>query len=142
MTRQPVGPRWEPETEAGPQILIVDDSVDLCELITELLSLSGYVTAIASDGAAALRLLRDGLRPRMILLEGGVPVVDGLGFLENAEGLLEGVSIVWMTGDDAEVEHPAVAGTLRKPFELDDLLRVVRLHAGDGGPARTARTIS
>jgi two-component system OmpR family response regulator len=126
---------WELETEAGPHVLIVDDSVDLCELITELLSLSGYVTAIAGDGATALRLLRDGLRPRMILLDRSVPVLDGLGFLENADGLLQGISIVWMTGDDAEVEHPAVAGTLRKPFELDDLLRVVRLHAGDGEPA-------
>ncbi len=89
MTRQPGGPIWEPETEAGPHVLIVDDCVDLCELITELLSLSGYVTAIAGDGATALRLLRDGLRPRMILLDRGVPVLDGLGFLENADRLLE-----------------------------------------------------
>ncbi len=47
-----------------------------------------------------------------------------------------------MTGDDAVVHHPAVAETLRKPFELDELLRVVRLHAGDGGRFRTASKVS
>ncbi len=69
---------WELEKRDGPDVPIVDDSVDLCELITELLSLSGYVTASAGDGAQALGLLRDGLRPRMILLDRGVPVLDGL----------------------------------------------------------------
>ena len=65
---------WELEKRDGPDVPIVDDSVDLCELI----SLSGYVTASAGDGGQALGLLRDGLRPRMILLDRGVPVLDGL----------------------------------------------------------------
>jgi two-component system response regulator CpxR len=133
---------WELEKRDGPDVLIVDDRVDLCELIAELLSLSGYVTASAGDGAQALGLLRDGLRPRMILLDRGIPVLDGLRFLDDAEGLLQGISIVWMTGDDAVVRHPAVAETLHKPFELDELLRVVRLHAGDGGSSRTASKVS
>jgi CheY-like chemotaxis protein len=44
---------WELEKRDGPDVLIVDDRVDLCELIAELLSLSGYVTASAGDGGRA-----------------------------------------------------------------------------------------
>jgi CheY-like chemotaxis protein len=72
------------------QVLIVDDCTDLCELISEMLSISGYTSATAHDGAEALRLLRAGLRPRMILLDRAIPVLDGPQFLDGAAGLLEG----------------------------------------------------
>jgi CheY-like chemotaxis protein len=124
------------------QVLIVDDCADLCELISEMLEISGYTTASAPDGAQALRLLRAGLRPKMILLDRAIPVLDGPQVLDGAAGLLEGTRIVWMTGDETMIDHPAVVGMLRKPFELDDLLRLVRAHVGGGGPPENSQLAS
>src|ERR1700730_7838382 len=83
---------------SGAQVLIVDDCADLCDLISEMLQISGYTTASAHDGAQALRLLRAGLRPKLILLDRAIPVLDGPQFLDGAASLLEDARIVWMTG--------------------------------------------
>jgi CheY-like chemotaxis protein len=109
-------------------VLIVDDSADLRELIGEVLETAGYAVTGAEDGAKALRLLRCGLNPRLILLDRNIPVLDGPELLQKAHGLLSGVAVVWMTGEDHDVSHPSVVATLRKPFDLDDVVRVVQVH--------------
>jgi hypothetical protein len=43
--------------------------------------------------------------------------------------MLAGIPVVAMTGMDEDLHHPAVVGTLRKPFDLLDLLEMVRNHA-------------
>jgi two-component system response regulator MprA len=124
------------------QVLIVDDCADLCELISEMLEISGYTTASAHDGAQALRLLRAGLGPKMILLDRAIPVLDGPHFLDGAAGLLGDTRIVWMTADEEVIDHPAVVGMLKKPFDLDDLLRMVRAHVGGGEPPENSKLAS
>jgi CheY-like chemotaxis protein len=112
-----------------PDILIVEDQSDLRELIFEFLCGEGYSAATAVDGGEALRLLRSGSRPRLILLDRYMPVLDGRGFLAAAQALLVGIPVVELTAVDEDLRHPAVVGTLRKPFDLDQLLQVVRSHA-------------
>src|SRR5438105_6282155 len=79
-----------------PQVLVVDDDEVLRQLIAEFLSLAGYRVEGAPDGAEALRLLRGGMRSRVILLDRNVPVLDGPRFLNAAEDLLLGIAVIWM----------------------------------------------
>jgi CheY-like chemotaxis protein len=60
-----------------PRVLMVEDHPDVAGLYQLKLQLEGYRVAVASDGAAGLRLARS-LRPDLILLDIHVPHLDGL----------------------------------------------------------------
>jgi CheY-like chemotaxis protein len=56
---------------------MVEDHPDIADLYQLKLQLDGYRVAVASDGAAGLRLARS-LTPDLILLDIHVPQLDGL----------------------------------------------------------------
>ncbi len=58
------------------RIVVADDNVDSAESLAALLTLSGHSVFVAHDGAAALRLTR-ALRPTLVVLDLGMPVMDG-----------------------------------------------------------------
>ena len=60
-----------------PRVLMVEDHPDIADLYQLKLQLDGYRVAVASDGAAGLRLARS-LTPALILLDIHVPQLDGL----------------------------------------------------------------
>ena len=62
---------------AQPRVLMVEDHPDIADLYQLKLQLDGYRVAVASDGAAGLRLARS-LTPDLILLDIHVPQLDGL----------------------------------------------------------------
>jgi CheY-like chemotaxis protein len=111
-------------------VLVVDDSADLAEMIVEYLSSLGYQAVSAPDGAEALRLLLGGATAKLILLDGNTPVLDGAGFLHAATGNLDGVAVVWMSGRAETTSHPAIVASLLKPFDLEALQRLVERHVG------------
>ena len=62
---------------AQPRVLMVEDHPDIADLYQLKLQLDGYRVAVASDGAAGLRMARS-LMPDLILLDIHVPQLDGL----------------------------------------------------------------
>src|SRR3954468_24708595 len=118
----------------GPAILVVEDDEATREAECLLLRNRGYEVASAADGREALDRLRAGLRPRLILLDLMLPVLDG--YALRAELLrdpeLGGIPVVvcW-----AAAALPGRAGTLRpaavlaKPFEPNRLAEAVRAAA-------------
>ena len=63
----------------GP-VFVVNDDAETAEAIKALLEHDGYEVETAADGQTALRKLRDGLRPCIILLDLMMPVIDGYQF--------------------------------------------------------------
>ena len=63
----------------GP-VLIVDDDPDIRGAIGELFELSGHAVVTAQGGVEAMRRLRDGLMPCLILLDIEMPRGDGVSF--------------------------------------------------------------
>src|SRR5690606_35569965 len=68
-------------TGGGPaaariSVLIVDDNRDSAETLAFLLKMEGHEVRTAHDGPEALRLLQ-GYRPRLILLDLGLPGMSG-----------------------------------------------------------------
>lgn len=107
-------------------VLLVEDEHDLRSTLEELLAEEGFQVVAAADGAIALEWVLGGGRPALVLLDFYMPRLNGWDFLERLEALMgaHGVPVVAMSG--SEVHHPALAATLRKPFELGEFVDLVR----------------
>ncbi len=111
-------------------ILVVDDDTDLRETVADALVEEGYEVATAPNGAEALRLLRAGARPNVILLDLMMPVLDGWGF--RAEQLrdpsIASIPVIVFTAyavSDEAAEKLKADRMLRKPILLRDLFATV-----------------
>jgi CheY-like chemotaxis protein len=118
------------ETE---DILIVEDDPDLREVLDITLQAEGYAVATASDGAEALARLQsrvDKTRPRLILLDLRMPVMNGWQFRERQrqDPELAEIPVVVLS---AALDLPVRASDLKadaylpKPVALDRLLEIV-----------------
>lgn len=58
-------------------ILVVDDDIEICELLDEYLSKSGFSVATVSDGRALAQYLTDHGYPDLVLLDVMLPGEDG-----------------------------------------------------------------
>jgi CheY-like chemotaxis protein len=106
-------------------ILVVDDNVDALEMLTEALNLLGHDAHPAADAEAALALAGT-LKPRLALLDIGLPLIDGyeLGRRLRALPGLSAIKLVALTGygqaSDRERSRSAgFAAHLVKPVDLD-----------------------
>ena len=123
--------------DPGPCILVVDDDYDVRQGIAEILEEEGYYPALASNGAEALQLLGNGLRPRLILLDLMMPVMDGETFCKHrkADEQLSLIPVVIVSADAAAKEKSNGCGAvalLRKPVQLQTLLETAERYAGPG----------
>jgi CheY-like chemotaxis protein len=120
---------------APARVLLVDDDEGIREFVSLVLADEGYEVLVAPHGVVALELLETA-RPAVILLDMRTPVMDGPTFVGAYRGRPgPHAPIVVLTAsrdaadDAAEIDAD---GYLAKPFELDDLLRLVRQYAGGG----------
>ena len=124
-----------------PQVLVVEDDLEVRDALLRFLAASGYATRSAATGMAGLtEAMRD--RPDVVVLDLGLPDVDGTELL----GMLRAVStvpVVVVTARDTDEQIVAVlnAGAddyLVKPFsaaQLDARIRAVLRRVGaDGRP--------
>jgi CheY-like chemotaxis protein len=124
-------------TAHPPQILLIEDDPDIREGLRELLESSGHVVDTAEDGLKGIeRILA--ARPRLVLVDIGLPGLDGFAVAERVRRLLtkEEVWLVALTGltRDEDVERMVSSGFddyLPKPISFDrlDALVAARLSA-------------
>jgi len=115
----------------GDRILVVEDDDDIREVVGEVLSSEGYRVDVAKDGIDALAKLDGTGLPPLILLDMMMPRMDGETFLRalRDQPSLADASVVVISGNAAVREKANtlhVAGCLVKPFELDELLGLIR----------------
>jgi two-component system, chemotaxis family, chemotaxis protein CheY len=112
-----------------PLILVVDDDPDILDALSEILEAEGYEVDRARHGQEALARI-DQRRPDLILLDLMMPVMDGWEFahaLRRREDVGQ-LPIVILSADrqaGAKARVVGARGFLAKPFELNELLRVV-----------------
>ena len=112
-------------------ILVVDDEVGIRELLSEILIDEGYDVRLAENATAA-RLVRNELRPDLVLLDIWMPDTDGISLLKewHAAGHLN-MPVVMMSGHgtiDTAVEATRFGAFdfLEKPIALQKLLSTVQ----------------
>lgn len=122
------------------RVLVVDDDPPIRELLRVILELEGYEVVTVSDGAQALEVLMSGDELWIVLMDVTMPRMSGLDVCHHLEAAGAWASrhpLALMTAgllDECECPPPARA-LLRKPFDLDAVVRLV------GGLARAARRI-
>jgi CheY-like chemotaxis protein len=131
-----------------PRILVVDDNADAASGLGRLLSLLGNEVRVVHDGAAALSEI-DRFRPQAVLLDLGMPIMNGFETAEQIRARPESkdIALVAITGwgqnrDRQRTEAAGFAAHLTKPVNLDQLEAVLCRLAGDkpGSTALPKRT--
>jgi len=120
------------------KVLLVDDDQEVLEFLRTLLEVEGYSPVMAGDAGAALQALRGG-DVHLVLLDIAMPDVDGLQLCRQikADPRLAEVAVVVVSarpGQHVEEEARAAGADdfMRKPFDNDELLSLLRQRVGDG----------
>jgi two-component system nitrogen regulation response regulator GlnG len=113
-------------------VLVIDDEPTICWALERSLKREGYAVVLASSAEEGLRIARE-QKPALVLLDVRLPREDGLTALPKITDATGGAPVVIMTAfGDLESAVKAVergaADYLTKPFKLDDVSRVCRIH--------------
>jgi two-component system KDP operon response regulator KdpE len=116
-------------TAARLKILIVDDEPPIRKLLRMGLNTQGYDVLDAANGKAALALLDE--RPDLIILDLGLPDIQGLELLRMIRARVESVPIVVLSsrsdeGGKVEALDLGADDYITKPFGMDELLARMR----------------
>ncbi len=120
-----------PSHGASSVVLVVDDDRAIRGTLGEVLQDEGYEPSIVANGREALQLLKEGLRPCVILLDLTMPIMDGWDFRANQliDPDLSAIPVVVITaaGYRPETIQTQLAGVgfIRKPLMLDEVLAAV-----------------
>jgi DNA-binding response OmpR family regulator len=113
-------------------ILVADDDDDILLLVTTRLRRDGFDVVQASSGDKALELARE-KRPRLAVLDIGMPGLDGLEVLEQirADEELRDMRVLLLTAkaQESDVRRGYETGAdayVKKPFSPADLAARVR----------------
>jgi CheY-like chemotaxis protein len=111
------------------EILVVDDDCETLDAIVELLWHSGYQAVGAASGPEALTRANT-TRPDLFLIDLFMPVMDGLELIARLgeDPDLARRPKVAMTAWPRPLELPHGVSLLKKPFELEALLKLISLH--------------
>jgi chemosensory pili system protein ChpA (sensor histidine kinase/response regulator) len=131
----------EAAPRAVPTIMVVDDSLTVRRVTQRLLERQGYNVLLAKDGVDALRQLQD-VKPDVMLVDIEMPRMDGYDLTRNVRGArpTADIPIIMITSRTAE-KHRSTAFELGvneylgKPYQEDELLRLLRQYLAEGATA-------
>jgi DNA-binding response OmpR family regulator len=122
------------------RVLLVEDDRDIAEPLARALGREGYEVSEAGDGRVALEGVL-AAPPDLIILDIGLPGIDGLEVCRHVRDLHPQLPILMLTARDGELE--TVAGLdagaddyVTKPFRLSVLLARVRAMLRRSAPSR------
>ncbi len=130
-------------TVAGERILVVEDDKRIGSTLLRALEGNGYVAAWCQTGAAALESLVD--RPDLVLLDLGLPDIDGLELCRQIRTLDGTIEIIILTARDEELDiviglDAGAVDYITKPFRLAELSARVRAQLRRNETASFIRT--
>lgn len=110
------------------RVLVVEDDADILSSLVEVIREEGYEVLSAANGFQALAQLEQ--HPvDLIFLDLMMPIMDGWRFLDEMHQRYPSLhpKVVLLSavhGLPAEAERLGVSRYLRKPFELEDVVRI------------------
>ena len=117
------------------RVLIVEDEPGMASFIDKGLSSRGYATKVCVDGAEATAIASDNDFD-LVILDLGLPDVDGLSVLREIRRRGERMPVIILTArddltDKVEGLDAGAGDYVTKPFKLDELLARVRVQLRD-----------
>ena len=119
-------------TDDYPRVMVVDDNPDIAESMQMLLEMWGFEVETAGEGTTALQKVQT-FRPRIVLLDIGLPVMNGYEVAEKILALpdLPEMVLIALTGygqreDLQRSEEAGFRHHLVKPADPDELLSLLQ----------------
>jgi two-component system OmpR family response regulator len=130
------GPR--PDTADGATVLVVDDDEFIRDLTSSALRIAGFAATTSAGGLEVLATI-DRQRPDLVVLDVGLPGVDGFELCRRLRASGDQTPVVFLTARDADEDK--ISGFtkggddyLTKPFSLEELVARVRAVLRRTGP--------
>jgi two-component system KDP operon response regulator KdpE len=116
-------------TAAPQKVLVIDDEPPISKLLRLGLGTQGYEILEAPNGRTALELIAQ--KPDLVILDLGLPDMQGLDLLTSIRARLDSVPIVVLSSRDDEAGKVAALDRgaddyVTKPFGMDELLARMR----------------
>lgn len=114
----------------GPCIVVIDDEVEICRLLKDVLTAQGYTVSTACDPAEGVWMVKK-LRPDLLMLDVDMPKMSGIEVLRWIKETDEAVAAIIMTGSGSVASKKAAMrqgayGFIAKPFDLGHVKALVR----------------
>ncbi len=109
-------------------VLVVDDEDTIVQLLSDILSDEGLEVETAPDGRMALKKLRGGLRPGLMISDVMMPGLDGWGLYRalRCELELASIGVILMSaGRNRPQRLDPATRFITKPFDVADVLEAV-----------------
>ncbi len=119
-----------PQQDDSPRVLVVDDEKVIREVLSDFLTMEGFVVRTVEDGAAAFAELQR-RSYNLVISDMKMPNVGGLELLEKIAEAKLNVVVIIMTGFGTvetaiEAMKKGAYDYLLKPFKVEDVVRVVQ----------------
>jgi DNA-binding response OmpR family regulator len=120
------------------RILIAEDESRIASFVEKGLSAAGFAVTAVTDGRAALSEAQSG-QYDLLILDIGLPGIDGFGILETLRGEGNPIAVIVLTARDSGADtvrglENGANDYMAKPFRFDELLARVRLRLQDTRP--------
>lgn len=124
-----------PSDDDSRYVLLVDDDEGIRVSLRMLLEDEAYRVIEAPDGIVAWDVLRTFAEPAVVITNHNMPRLDGPGLInliQEESGVADRVALIYITAGNRvitptlqqQLAHLS-ATTLRKPFDIEDMLRAV-----------------
>jgi CheY-like chemotaxis protein len=120
------GPLLADAAPAARHVLVAEDEAMFRDAAVESLKACGFNVFQAGDGEEALAILRAHPEISLLVSDVRMPNMDGYALVEQGLALRPKLKVILMTGyaqNPPKVVQAQDIGTLRKPFDIDDLCR-------------------
>lgn len=118
------------------EVLAVDDSRTMRDMLNLALSSAGFTTHLAEDGVHGLEVL-EGIEPDVIITDINMPRMDGFGFMDavRSESKWSRIPILVLTTESADelktkARAAGATGWIVKPFDPAKLVKALQMVAG------------
>ena len=121
-------------SDGGP-VLVVDDDASIRDAVRDVLESAGIAVETAANGADALQKVSRH-RPRLVLLDMRMPVLDGWGFASALQerGLALPVVVMTAAADAGRwADEIGAIGVVAKPFGVAELVSAVHRYSATAG---------
>ena len=107
------------------RILLVEDDPGIRRFLEVVVARGGFIVDSATDGAEALRLLKQNTYDLM-LLDLMLPRISGFDVISALRKLKTRPAVIVVTSNDAnDLDPEIIASIVRKPFDLNELMTLV-----------------
>lgn len=126
------------------RVLVVEDDRSLVRALANNLKVRGYKVDVATDGATAVKRAAD-KRPDLVIVDLGLPELDGLEVIRSIRGWTE-IPIIVLSArgsedDKIEALDAGADDYVAKPFGMGELLARVRAALRRATPSDSMATV-